>query len=293
MTTFRIHEMAKPYIDYDMIRIHTELPDFPELRTRLLFAFLGSSGTNADNREVYALATSLVQMGLDTHDMVPITNVAKEKAEARSRQLKVLAGDYFSSRFYQLLAQAGQIEMIRLLSQAVCEVNRMKMNFYNLVKQLKMTAEEYLLQSTSIRSQLFLSFTRGMEGLGQKLWPDILISFTRCELISNELARLDSLQNIRGSWAYWHIMQAGTREDKKILQAEESDLSRTKAILHKYNISSQLYHMLDTQVKSLWEQIRQLDSEKFGEELFKIVEPFASYLNRQKVLLEELQGDLR
>jgi len=288
MNTYGIQELAKPYIEYDMIRNHTDLPDFPELRTKLLFAFLGRNGTEAGKQEVYALATSLVQMALETHDLVPVTNIAKGKAEARSRQLKVLAGDYFSARFYQLLAQAGQIEMVGLLSQAVCDVNRMKMNFYTLVKQLKMTADEYIQQSANIRSQLFLSFTRSMEGVSQRLWPGILQGFAKCELLAEEIFRIESLQNIRGSWAYWHIMQAGTREEKRLLQAEESDPSRTKAILHKYNISSQLYHMLDAQVRTVWDQIRQLESEPFGEELFKIGEPITRYLKTQKVLLEEL-----
>ena len=56
--------------------------------------------------------------------LVTASNDVKEKKAARSRQLKVLAGDYFSSRFYHLLAQAGQIEMIKQLSNAICEVNR-------------------------------------------------------------------------------------------------------------------------------------------------------------------------
>ena len=63
--------------------------------------------------ELFTLATSLVQLGLDTHDLVTASNDVKEKKAARSRQLKVLAGDYFSARFYHLLAQAGQIDMIK------------------------------------------------------------------------------------------------------------------------------------------------------------------------------------
>ncbi|MFD1905584.1 heptaprenyl diphosphate synthase component 1 [Paenibacillus rhizoplanae] len=35
----------------------------------------------------------------------------------RTRQLKVLAGDYFSSWFYHLLARHGQIEMLGTLKR--------------------------------------------------------------------------------------------------------------------------------------------------------------------------------
>lgn len=286
MTTFRITDLAATYTDYDMIRLHTDLPDFPELRTRLLLAFLNDEQADSSRSELYALVTSLVQIGLDTHDMVPLTNAAKEKPEARSRQLKILAGDYFSSRFYALLAQAGQIETIKVLSQAICEVNRLKMNFYSLVKQLKMTAEDYIQQSADIRSQLFLSFSRSMEGLYKRLWPDILQGFTKCELLAGEIFRLETSQSIEGGWAYWHIMQAGTREEKKHLQSGEPDAAKTRSILHKYNVSTQLYHMLESQINSLVPQIRQLGSDKLAEELNKLCEPFARYLAKPKVLEE-------
>ena len=126
MNSYRIPEIAKQYTEYDMIQTHTDLPDFPEFRTRLLFAFLNGNNKLSSSSELFTLATSLVQLGLDTHDLVTVSNDVKEKKAARSRQLKVLAGDYFSSRFYQSLAQAGQIEMIKQLSNAICEVNRLK-----------------------------------------------------------------------------------------------------------------------------------------------------------------------
>ena len=69
MNSYRIPEIAKQYTEYDMIQIHTDLPDFPEFRTRLLFAFLNGNSKLSSSSELYTLATSLVQLGLDTHDI--------------------------------------------------------------------------------------------------------------------------------------------------------------------------------------------------------------------------------
>lgn len=286
MNSYRIPEIAKQYTDYDMIQTHTDLPEFPDFRTRLLFAFLNRSSKLNGMSELFALVTSLVQMALDTHDMVSISNDIKGKKAVRSRQLKVLAGDYFSSRFYNLLSQAGQIDLIKQLSTAICEVNRLKMNLYILMKQLKMTAEDYIQHSVDIKSQIFLSFSSFMEEVYGHVWPDLLRSFTKCEVISDEIFRAESMSDFNGSWGYWHIMQNGSKEERKQLQAGEPDYAKIRTLMHKYNVSSQLYQMLDSHMNQLSSKVRQLDSDKLISELFHIGDPFIRLLSKPKVLEE-------
>lgn len=287
MNQFRIPEMAKQYTEYDMIQSHTELPDFPVSRARLLCAFLDRHHDGKEgNSELYALAASLVQMGIDTHELVSVTNDAKEKPEVRSRQLKVLAGDYFSSRFYHLLSQAGQIDMVRQLSSAICEVNRLKMTLYMRVKQLKLTAEDYVQHNVNIRMQLFLGFSRLMEGMYNRIWPDFLQAFTRCEVLAGEIVRSETGSQFRGSWGYWHIIQNGTKEEKKLLEAEEQDDARLWQMLLKYNVKGQLFHMLEEQVQQVWSSIRQLDSDTLAQELYHIGEPFRRFVMQPKALEE-------
>ncbi|MDD9267635.1 heptaprenyl diphosphate synthase component 1 [Paenibacillus sp. GCM10023248] len=289
MNSYRIPEIAKQYTEYDMIQIHTDLPNFPELRTRLLFAFLNGNSKFSSASELYTLATSLVQLALDTHDLVTASNDIKEKKAARSRQLKVLAGDYFSSRFYHLLAGAGQIDMIKQLANAICEVNRLKMTTYMKMKQLKLTAEDYIHQMVEIKSQLFLSFSEFMSEVYDSAWPDILRSYARCELIFDEIFRMESAAaSFMGSWGFWHILQHGTKEERKQLQTEDTDQAKVRTLLHKYHISSQLYEMLDAQTKQLQSKVQQLGSDKLISELFHIGEPFLRFLAKQPKVLEEI-----
>lgn len=39
MTTYRVPNLAKKYTNYDMIQRHTEIPNFPDGRVRLLEFF--------------------------------------------------------------------------------------------------------------------------------------------------------------------------------------------------------------------------------------------------------------
>ena len=135
----------------------------------------------------------------------------------RSRQLKVLAGDYYSSRFYQLLAQAGQVGMIRRISNGVCEVNKIKVNFYMKMKQLKLTAEEYLNQCVQVKTELFTVFTEILDEKMARVWTELLQGLGRCEVVMDELLRSDKPEQFNNSWGYWHVLQVGTDEEKRKL----------------------------------------------------------------------------
>jgi heptaprenyl diphosphate synthase len=272
MNPFRILEMTKPYTDYDMIQKHTSLPELAEYRAKLLFLFLSKTSTDSALNELITAATSLVQLGLDTHDLVPVSNHQKEEINARSRQLKVLAGDYFSARFYHMLAQAGQVEMIKQLSAEICEVNRLKMNLYLRMKQLKMTPADYLEQSVQIKMQLFLSFQHLMEGEQQRVWPEILKQLVIGEVLMEEIERSKSMVDFHNSWSHWHLLQSVTKEEKKQLQAGDSDKLRQLNL--KYNSATLLYSMLEHNVELVLNHIRSLESESLKREIKHIFEPF-------------------
>ncbi|MCZ8520540.1 MULTISPECIES: heptaprenyl diphosphate synthase component 1 [Paenibacillus] len=287
MTTYRIPEIAKHYLDYDMIQKHTDLPLFPEFRTRLLYAFLNNHGTLAGYSELYALVTSLVQLGLDTHDMVSVTNDVKEQKAARSRQLKVLAGDYFSSRFYHLLSHAGRIDLIGILSAAICEANRLKMDLYLRMKGPGMTAEDYIAQSVEAKIQVFLSFTELLDESPEKgIWPRMLRFFTRCELLLQEISRSLSSQQYRESWGFWHVLQVGSREEQKLLRLDRPDPAKVRAIWLKYHVTSQLYALLEACMKELQDAVQAMESSSLQEEMFAIGEPIRHYLSAPRATQE-------
>lgn len=215
MKPYRIPELAKKYTDHEMIQTHTELPEFPDSRIRLLFAFLANQRTPLLHSELYSLVAALVQLGMDTHDMIDSDSGHVPEREMRSRQLKVLAGDYFSSRFYHLLAQAGQVDMIRRISEGVCEVNKLKMNLYVKMKQLRVTAEDYLNQCIQLKTELFQAFTDILDDKAVRDWLVLLQGFGRCEVILDELARSEKPERFGGSWGYCHVLDEGSEEEKQ------------------------------------------------------------------------------
>jgi len=257
MRTDHIAKLAVKYMDYEMIKAHTLLPVYPEIRTRLLFAFLQRNPKQAEHSEICALATSLAQLGLDTHDMVTSTPNQELIGQARSRQLKVLAGDYFNSRFYHLLSHIGRIDIIQLVSTAISEVNRIKMNFYERFRAMKLTAEEYLEQSVLMRTPLFLAFSQYIPEQYRKNWPELLNVLTRCEVLQNELERSDSYEAFRDSWAFCYMQDVVSPVDRERLI--HVDKSGVISLMTKFNVHGILMDMLQTYIQQAIRMLENLD----------------------------------
>lgn len=281
MEPYRIPLLASKYMHHDMIEKYAELPEFPYWRTRLLHVFLNKCDPmKAEGNDLYVLVTSLLQLGLDTHDCVDNEHHAMNAYKMRAKQLLVLAGDYFSSRFYHLLSQAEQIELVRKLSAATCEVNRLKLSLYMKMRQLKLSADEYLQQIVSIKSQLFLSFSHLMDGVYKKQWPSILATFTRCEMIVHELMHMDKVQHFKGSWAYWALLDEASPEEIEQLKYDEIGQSQLLFLLDKYRLKQRLQSMLDTYIHEFFASIQSFSSgnsncdlRHLGEKLFQRLQP--------------------
>ncbi|MFD2612013.1 heptaprenyl diphosphate synthase component 1 [Paenibacillus gansuensis] len=285
MNTYRIPDLAKKFTEHDMIVQHTDLPETPDFRIKLLHTFLsGDAAKDPENSEVYSLAVMLVQLGLDTHDQIDTDQGSPQEGD-RSRQLKVLAGDYFSSGFYHLLSKAGHIEAVTSLSAAICEINRMKMQLYLRMKQWKMTADEYLQHTVGIKTQLFLSFAKKMNGVSALRWPELLQAFTRCEVLVQEMESSELQDPARRNWAYWHVWERATKEEKQQLK-DGLDRAGWLAVLKKYNVKNALLELLQSQLQQAGALIAQFDSDKLRQELGQLGEPFKRYVSSP--VLEEI-----
>lgn len=68
------------------------------------------------NDDIYKgiIAVGIVQASLAKHNLVDEYN-----ATTKEQQLTVLSGDYYSGRYYEILAKSGNISLIRQLSESV------------------------------------------------------------------------------------------------------------------------------------------------------------------------------
>lgn len=213
MNVNRVRQLASQYANYDLIQQYTELPPFPDYQIRLMLAFLDQDPGKGQHNELYSLVASLVQIGLDTHELVDVNEQLTDVSQMRSRQLKVLAGDYLSGRYYELLARAGQIEKIQSMSDAICEMNEWKMKLYMCKLQRDLSGEQYLQLLLAIRTRLFLAFEKDIDHSKRSLWKDLLETGTKIEIMLNELQRLKQIDDQYDGWALWEILDSLRKND--------------------------------------------------------------------------------
>ncbi|WP_379129179.1 heptaprenyl diphosphate synthase component 1 [Paenibacillus sp. sgz500958] len=275
MKPYRIAQLAKPYTDYDMIQRHAELPPFPDVRGTLLYIFL-NHGTTAiqRNSELFTLVTALVQMGLDTHEDIERSAGDPGGDLMRSRQLKVLAGDYFSSWFYQLLAKHGEIEMVGTLSTAIAEVNVMKANLFSRMRGMLLSAEQYLRHTVQLNMRLFLSFTPMIQEPLVDLWHNLLREFSECETVALELRRNGEPTAALDGYCYWHLLESAAEEEKQQLRERNMDLKEWKKLNMKYRCESILRDKLHKSVESIQGLLQGIKDESLIKELSAALDRF-------------------
>ena len=89
MKKYSVADEANQYVEYDMIQAHTAIPSYSELRLQLLHAVLNQSTQTKQKSNLFSLVTALVQLGMDTHDLIDTETEYLSEAKMRSRQLRL------------------------------------------------------------------------------------------------------------------------------------------------------------------------------------------------------------
>ncbi|TYS68392.1 heptaprenyl diphosphate synthase component 1 [Sutcliffiella horikoshii] len=127
-----IKEKLHNLITHPYLIKHIEYPAIDEDKLLLLYSILEPIDISDEKKEQYILSTMLVQIALDTHDMVTNAKAGQlEVGDEKSRQLTVLAGDFYSGLYYRLLADVNDISMIKTLAHSIKQINEHKIAYYH------------------------------------------------------------------------------------------------------------------------------------------------------------------
>lgn len=120
-----LEKVEKSVFDEFLLK-YINTPVIDEDKLLILISILDRLEISFNEIENYALSTMLIQIALDTHE-----HIATSSETEKSRQLTVLAGDYFSGLYYKLLADSEDILMIKALSKGIKEINEHKISVYH------------------------------------------------------------------------------------------------------------------------------------------------------------------
>ncbi|WP_458412688.1 heptaprenyl diphosphate synthase component 1 [Schinkia sp. CFF1] len=170
-----------------------DVPIIEEQKLLLLYFILKKSNMPFDRIRQSTVATMLVQLALDTHELVGLHRIEDDNPFMKQRQLTVLGGDYYSGLYYYLLALVDDIPMLKILSTAIKEINEHKISVYH---QDFNVIDEYLDSVAMIESLL-------VQKVAQYVGNNEMREFAKQLLLVN---RLNREKNIFKSRSYSAII---------------------------------------------------------------------------------------
>jgi heptaprenyl diphosphate synthase len=159
-----VKEQINEKIKHPYLLKHIEPPKIDEDKLLLLLSLLNKGSVPELTAKKYCLTIMLIQIALDTHELV--SNHKLDSEELKSRQLTVLAGVYYSGLYYKILAGIDDIEMIHSLAKGIKEVNEHKISLY---QKSANTFDELMNDVKKIESSLF---EKVASYLDDKEWND-------------------------------------------------------------------------------------------------------------------------
>ncbi|MBM7569823.1 heptaprenyl diphosphate synthase component 1 [Aquibacillus albus] len=118
-------------LHHSYLKQFLQKPVIDEDKLLILISIIEHTNYSEIEKKNYVITTMLVQIALDTHDLVSQNSLKTDSDITRKkRQLTVLAGDYYSGLYYYLLSKLEDIPMIQTLASAIKEINEYKVSFY-------------------------------------------------------------------------------------------------------------------------------------------------------------------
>ncbi|MEH7380795.1 heptaprenyl diphosphate synthase component 1 [Bacillus sp. JJ1533] len=155
---------------HSYLQRYMETPSIDEDKLLLLYSICEDLLLPKEQLTNYIVTTMLVQQALDTHETVP-NRLSYSDDRMRGQQLAVLAGDYFSGLYYNLLAEASDITFIRILAEGIKDVNEAKIYLYQMDHE---QIEKLISCVTAVESAVFQKIVKSFQ---IKKWDDLVQHF--------------------------------------------------------------------------------------------------------------------
>lgn len=146
------HKYLKKYFKDSMI---------DEEKLSILAMIIEHTNFTKEKKQQLIIASTLVQVAIDIHDLVPEERDLKEsESDVTLRQLSVLSGDYYSGLYYLLLSELEEISLVQAFATAVKEISEYKMKLY--YKEFN-TFKEYIEIVKKIDTLLIVTISKHLD----------------------------------------------------------------------------------------------------------------------------------
>lgn len=216
-------------IQHSYLEKFIQKPIIDQEKLFILSTIINHSSLPEPKKKYYIVTSMLVQIALDQHDLVPKQEASDEgKIQPQTKQLTVLAGDYYSGLYYFFLAEIGDFDMIRVLASAIKEINELKMKLYYLEAD---SIHIYIDMVKQIESLLIVHVAQFIQETSLK---DILADWLIIHRLMSERKSLE-LAKMTPLFENWYN-QSASGSQRMLLEAVETVIQqKTNKLMHALN----------------------------------------------------------
>lgn len=239
--SLRMRGQVLSEMDHFYLTNRLGLPVLEQFQLQTVTAILETSTCPKEDAELITTVLLLIYHGLSVHEHID-DNVTDEKC----RQLKVLAGDYYSSKYFHLLAKSGDIELVGIFAEAVARINEAKAERISLFQSVKSSADKYMHLSERIYGELLFAICNRYHRT-QPIISDIVRMLVRTYVLGTEYAQFVSghyFENL----SHMYIKGRASEEELRYFSPNYTYLQESKLMTThvKYGTSSYLFEQLQT-----------------------------------------------
>ena len=185
----------------------------------LLLPFL--NGEKWDEQiEESAITVGIVHASLSEHDKIDETN-----ATSKEQQLTVLSGDYYSGRYYEILARSGNITLIRQLSEGIVSRCEQQIKLY---ESIQYTIHEWYQAISVVQTELIKRFYQVYEF-------EQYSSFMYTGLLLLQLQKeLQKYQNGATSTLFKKMLESVSEDESSFELLIQQEIETLKKLLNEY-----------------------------------------------------------
>ncbi|HWK24687.1 MAG TPA: heptaprenyl diphosphate synthase component 1 [Ureibacillus sp.] len=227
--------MDATYIQQSIEQLKTNI--FMHVRHRTLILYTGSpvldenqlfylllpflNGEKWDNQiEESAITAGIVHASLSEHD-----KISEKNATSKEQQLTVLSGDYYSGRYYEILAGSGNIPLIRQLSEGIVRRCEHQIKLY---ESTQYTIHEWFQSISVIQTELISRFY-------QVYQYEKYSTFMHTGLLLLQLQKeLSQLQNGHPSALLVKMQDSLSESESSLEKVVQDEIETLKKLLNEY-----------------------------------------------------------
>lgn len=200
----------------------------------LLLPLLNGEKWNEQTDES-AITVGIVHASLFEHE-----KISEKNAVSKEQQLTVLSGDYYSGRYYEILARSGNISLIRQLSEGIANRCEHQMRVY---ESKQYTIQKWYEAISVIQTELIKRFYQvyQFEQYSVYMHTGLLMLQLKKELLN--------LQKGEPSRLFKKMIESISEDEFSFEQMIQNEIESLKRLLNEYLQSSVLKDELKLYIK--------------------------------------------